>query len=318
LPSRKKGYEPALVTFSTFQFDYDESKCKEDPFLLLYTDKPRVDQSSGLPYVRVDYKEPAYPAAVHVPSEEGATKMFAQCVVWTISPVSHTRVMQFCGRAEYAPGGNGKPQDLFVMPGRVVHGRASLVWNPESPGAPRDRRADEARRKELIELDNSWWRETMGLSSELKRTLQTMGRRELLRALNPNLERMHIETLDYPESNIPLGFFMYHDALVSDEEESILAFMAAAGARSGRSPAQVAALAQSALLDIQRKGQPRREAPEEATVQFAILVLEALQLMPNSFPYMPDCIDRNRRGKKHSERRASGKLLFGRRAAEAE
>ena len=58
MPSRQQGFEPALVTFHTFRFKYDESKCVEAPFLLLYTDKPRVDPHSGLPYARVDYEEP--------------------------------------------------------------------------------------------------------------------------------------------------------------------------------------------------------------------------------------------------------------------
>ena len=287
------------VTFTEFEFKFDVSTCEEAPFLLVFSNAPRLG-GDGLPFARVPYGSEA--VTVQVPSHKGATKLFAQCVAWTISPVCKARVMEFCGAAEFPPENFGTAQSLDLMPKHVRQGRALVAWRA-APGAapPRQEGADSARRAELIRADNTWWKK-LGVSEGLSSFfMQRAQQRAALLPLDENLARMHIETLDWPESGVPLGFFMYHDAVQPDSETSVLAFLAAAGARSGRAPSETASLAKAALEDILGASTSQRAAPMPDTVAFAILVAEALQLMPNSFPYMPDTVDKNLRGKKHTE-----------------
>jgi hypothetical protein len=140
----------------------------------------------------------------------------------------------------------------------------------------------------LAEADSAWWKTKKPLDEDLK--------------------KMHIEFLDWPESGIPLGFFMFHDILRPDSEAFVGSALLAAAGRSQRSPQELARLAGVALADATAGA--RLPRPKEETVVFAVLVAEALQLVPNSFPYMPDSLDTNARGARHVERKRKPSEFF--------
>jgi hypothetical protein len=123
------GYVTVVVTFADFAWKYDTS-FDEQPRLLLYTDRPRVDPD-GLPYAQVPFGAKA--VSVQVPSEPEATRLWAQCAAFTVSPVSRARVLFFQGLASCERGRTRNNLPLLVMPEKAKRGGGGGALPPPAP-----------------------------------------------------------------------------------------------------------------------------------------------------------------------------------------
>ena len=283
------------VTFRDFVFARDD--LDEAPVVKLFTDQPALGETK-LPYADAAFGSVG--VRVVIPSFGAWTRIYAQCVALTRNDDDNT-VSTLCGRAEFSPTG-GERDLVSPEANDRVHGRLSLrVLTSSDAADEKGGVADPdlaASARALGERTAWWYHRSRGVAGLLTGAWRA---RPGYEPLQPDLEKMHLQWLDFPESGIPCFFFMYHEPRFQDSETTMASGLAAAGARMGWNPRRVAQLAYTAIAEV--TGRRKRAVPSDDTVRFAILVAEMLQALPNSMPYLEDIDEANTRGRPYSDSR---------------
>lgn len=249
-------------------------------FAYVHTDRPRHDAATGLPYA-VCALDDGGRKPIAVPTHAGAWSMTVFCAAPIVTDEGFRR-LNYDGRAtfyaeDFKNGVASKPlisPEAYAKTGGYEHGAATvtLVDGKSLSPRPASPEADKAAAKAYIEAAKWWYH-----PKETAPFFET---------IHEDLQKLHIEELDFKGSSIPYQFFMYREPLTADPEAFVENALIVAGLRFGLSASEVYRLACSALEDIENPKD--KERPSDETVRFAILVASALQDISVSSPYLTD------------------------------